>query len=172
MKAVAAVVLIFASASASAEVVSASSNGFEVRETITVDKPPAESFAAFGRIGSWWSGEHSYSGNAANLSLELKPGGCFCERLPDGGGIEHMHVTYVDPGKRIVLTGSLGPLLFLSTTGVMDVQIKPVSGGTQIVLDYRAAGFFNGGADKIAPAVDQVLGDQANRLKAYLDARR
>lgn len=172
MKAIAALVLIFASASASAEVVGASSNGFEVRETVTVDKPAAEAFAAFGRIGSWWSGEHSYSGDAANLSLDLKPGGCFCERLPNGGGVEHMRVTYVDPGKRVLLTGSLGPLLFLSTTGVMDVQFKPVSSGTEIVLDYRAAGFFNGGADKIAPAVDGVLGAQAKRLETYLAGSR
>ena len=49
---------------------------------------------------------------AANLSLDAAPGGCFCERLPNGGGVEHMRVTYVEPGKRIVLTGSLGPLLY------------------------------------------------------------
>ena len=172
MKAIAAFALIFASASASADVVSAASNGFEVRETVIIDKRPAEVFAAFGRVGSWWSGEHSYSGNASNLSLDLKPGGCFCERLPSGGGIEHMRVTYVEPGKRVLLTGSLGPLLFLSTTGVMDVQFKPANGGTQLVLDYRAAGFFNGGADKVAPAVDEVLGTQVNRLKAYLTSSR
>lgn len=156
----------------SAEVVSASSNGFEVRETLSVEKPPAEAFAAFARIGSWWSGEHSFSGNASNLTLELQPGGCFCERLPNGGGVEHMHVTYVDPGKRVILTGSLGPLLFLSTTGVMDVQFEPAGAGTKVTLDYRAAGFFNGGADKIAPAVDGVLREQLTRLKAYVATTR
>jgi uncharacterized protein YndB with AHSA1/START domain len=157
---------------AAAEVVTASPNGFEVRETATTDKSPAEAFAAFGRIGSWWSGEHSYGGNASNLSLELQPGGCFCERLTNGGGVQHMHVTYVDPGKRIILTGSLGPLLFLSTTGVMDVRFEPAGGGTRMTLDYRAAGFFNGGADKFAPAVDNVLGEQLARLKAYLAMSR
>ena len=35
-----------------------------------------------------------------------------------------MRVTYVDPGKRIVLTGSLGPLLYEATAGVMDVQFE------------------------------------------------
>ena len=35
-----------------------------------------------------------------------------------------MRVTYVDPGKRIVLTGALGPLLYEATTGVMDIQVK------------------------------------------------
>ena len=167
MKAFALIALALA-APVSAEVVSASPNGLEVRETVTVDKPPAEAYAAFGRLGSWWSAEHSYSGNAANLSLELRPGGCFCERLPKGGGVQHMHVTYVDPGKQVILTGSLGPLLSLATTGVMDVHFEPAGGGTRITLDYRAAGFFNGGADKIAPGVDGVLVEQLNRLKRYL----
>ena len=57
------------------------------------------------------------SGNSANLSLALTPGGCFCERFPKGGGIEHMRVTYVDPGKRVVLTGALGPLALRSDDG-------------------------------------------------------
>ena len=56
--------------------------------------------------------------------MSLSPGGCFCERLPNGGGIEHMRVAFVDPGKRLVLTGSLGPLLYQATAGVMDVQVR------------------------------------------------
>jgi hypothetical protein len=171
MKAMVPIALALASP-ASAEVVSASSNGFEVRETVDVASSPAEAFAAFGRVGSWWDPEHSYSGSAANLRLDAEPGGCFCESLPNGGGVQHMRVTYVAPGKRIVLTGSLGPLLFLSTTGVMDVKFYAAANGTQITIDYRAAGFFNGGADKIAPAVDQVLSGQVNRLKAYLATTR
>ena len=171
MKALALVALAL-STPVSAEVVSASSNGLEVRETVTVDKPPAEAYSAFGRVGSWWSAEHSYSGNASNLSLELSPGGCFCERLPNGGGVQHMHVTYADPGKRVILTGALGPLLFLATTGVMDVRFEPAGGGTRVTLDYRAAGFFNGGADKMGPAVDGVLSEQLTRLKAYLATTR
>jgi uncharacterized protein YndB with AHSA1/START domain len=172
MRALPALVLAVAATPASAEVVSSSANGFEVRETTSVDVPPAEAFAAFGRVGSWWSGQHSFSGNAANLSLVLEPGGCFCERFPNGGGAQHLRVAFVDPGKRVVLTGSLGPLLFLATTGVMDVTFEPSGSATRIVLDYRAAGFFNGGADKIAPAVDGVLGEQLTRLKAYTATTR
>lgn len=152
---------------AGAEVVAASANGFEVRQTIEVAVPPAAAFAKFQEVGSWWSGEHTYSGQASNLSLTLSPGGCWCERTP-GGGIQHMQLVYVDRGKRLVLTGSLGPLLYLATSGVMDVQFKPTSKGSQITVDYRAAGFFNGGADKIAPVVDSVLAEQVKRLGASL----
>ena len=54
-------------------------------------------------------------------SLDPRPGGCFCEPLEGVGGIEHMRVTFVQPDERIVLTGSLGPLLYEATSGVMDV---------------------------------------------------
>jgi hypothetical protein len=171
MRAIAAFVLMIGTP-ASAEVVSASANGFEVRETASLSVPPASAFAAFGRIGSWWSGQHSFSGNAANLTLALEPGGCLCERLADGGGVQHMRIAYVEPDKRVLLTGSLGRLLFLAPSGVMDVEFKPAGAGTQLVLDYRVAGFFNGGADKLAPAVDAVLAEQVGRLKAYVGPKR
>ena len=97
--------LAFAPGAAQAEIVSSSSNGFHVRQTMQLVVPQEVAFAAFGRVGSWWNKDHTYSGDSSNLSLSLSPGGCFCERLPNGGGIEHMRVTYTDPGKRAVLTG-------------------------------------------------------------------
>jgi hypothetical protein len=146
---------------AAAEVVSASPNGFEVRETVQLVVPPGAAYTAFGSIGDWWDPAHTYSGDAANLSLNLVPGGCFCERLPkSGGGIEHLRVTYVEPGKHIVFSGALGPLLY-----------KPVAGGSQLILDYKAAGFAHGGADKLAAAVDQVLASQLKRFRAYATAK-
>ena len=159
------------STSASAEVVSASSNGFEVRQTVNLVVSPAAAFDAFRNISAWWDPEHTYSGDSANLSLALVPGGCFCERLPKGGGIEHMRVTYIEPGKHVVLTGALGPLLYEAVTGVMDVQVKTIAGGAQLTLDYKAAGFAKGGADKLALAVDSVLAGQMKRYRAYATSR-
>jgi len=151
--------------------VSASSNGFEVRETLNLVVPPQIAFAAFGELPRWWDPQHTYSGKSENLTLDLVPGGCLCERFPDGGGIEHMRVTYVDPGKQVVLTGALGPLLYEAAAGVMDVQVKSTAGGSQLTLDYRAAGFAKGGGDKLAVAVDQVLAAQMKRLRTYATAR-
>lgn len=171
MKHLAAIALLAASPAA-AEVISVSPNGFEVRETVNLVVPSDVAFASFSDVAAWWDPEHSYSGDAKNLSLALTPGGCFCERFPKtGGGIEHMRVTYVDPGKRVVLTGSLGPLLYEATAGVLDVQVKTAAGGSQLILDYRAAGFFKGGAEKLAPQVDQVLADQMKRLRTYAAGR-
>jgi len=170
MKLVAAIALV-AATPVSAAVVSAGPNGFEVRQTVNLVVPPEAAMASFAELPSWWNPEHSYSGDSANLSLVLRPGGCFCERLPDGGGIEHMRVTYVDPGKRVVLTGSLGPLLYEATSGVMDVQVKRAAGGSQLTLDYKVAGFANGGGETLAVQVDQVLADQMKRLRAFATAR-
>ena len=170
MKYLAAIALLTASPAA-AEVVSASSNGFEVRETVTLVVPADRAFDSFGKVADWWDPDHTYTGDSRNLSLNLTPGGCFCERFPKGGGIEHLRVTYVEPGKRIVLTGSLGPLLYEATSGVMNVEVKPAAGGSQLTLDYRASGFFNGGAEKLAPQVDEVLAGQIKRLRSYATGR-
>ena len=105
------------------------------------------------------------------MSLALSPGGCFCERFPTGGGIEHMRVTFLDPGKRLVMTGPLGPLLYQATTGVMDVTVERIAGGSKVTLDYRAAGFAEGGADKLAAVVDGVLADQMRRYRTYARSR-
>ena len=163
--------LAFCSAPASAEVVNASPNGFEVRHTVNLVVKPEVAYSAFGNVAAWWNAEHTYSGSSANLSLALTPGGCFCERFPKGGGVEHMRDTFVDPGKHIVMTGALGPLLYEATTGVLDVSVKSTAAGSQLVFDYRAAGFYKGGADKLAPIVDQVLADQLKRYRAYATAR-
>lgn len=167
MKTVAAAAALMIAAPAAAEVVSSGEHGFELRYSVTVPAEPAEAMSAFARPARWWDDGHTYSGASANLSLRLEPGGCFCERLPKGGGIEHLRIAYVDPGKRIVLTGSLGPLLYEATAGVMDVQFKPVAGGSEVSLNYRVAGFAKGGAAKWAPLVDRVLANQVDRYRAH-----
>ena len=153
-------------APAAAEVVSADAHGFEIRHTANLVVPQPAAFAAIGDVRNWWSKDHTYSGNAANLSLVMRPGGCFCERF-DGGGIEHLRVTYIQPGERITLTGALGPLLFQAVSGVMDIQVERIAGGSRITMNYRAAGFAKGNGATLAPAVDQVLGEQMKRLRAY-----
>ena len=156
------------SAPAAAGVVSSSANGFEVRHTVNLVVPPQIAFAAFANIGAWWDPEHTYSGDSANLSLTLSPGGCFCERIPKtAGAVEHLRVSYIEPGKRIVLTGALGPLLFEGAAGAMDVQVERIAGGSRVTLDYKVGGFASGNAQGLAPLVDSVLGDQMKRFRTF-----
>lgn len=167
MRAVPLIVLSMIASPAAADVVSSNANGFHIRETVQMVVPTDRAYAAFARLPEWWNKEHTYSGDSANLNLALTAGGCFCEKLTDGGGVEHMHVAFVDPGKRVVLTGSLGPLLYEATSGVMDVQFERIAGGAKVTMDYKAAGFAEGGADKLAPVVDSVLADQMARFRKF-----
>src|SRR5689334_15248461 len=96
-----AIVALLLGSPAAAEVVSASPNGFEVRETVPLAVSADLAYKAFSNLPAWWDSQHTYSGEAQNLRLNVAPGGCLCERLPkSGGGVEHLRVTYVEPGKR------------------------------------------------------------------------
>lgn len=153
-------------APARAEVARSSATGFEVRHSISLVVPPAKAYAAFSSIGSWWSKDHTYSGNAARLSLRLVPGGCFCESI-DGGGIEHLRVSYVKANEQVVFTGALGPLLYEGVAGSMDVKFEKIAGGTRVSFVYRVAGFARGNGAEYAPTVDAVLGEQVKRLRVF-----
>lgn len=161
---------LLAASPASAAVLSASDNGFEVQQTVNLVVPQSEAYNSFGRIGQWWNSEHTYSGDSSRMTLPLRAGACFCETLDNGGGIEHMRVTFVQPGERVLLTGSLGPLLYEATTGVMDVRFERIAGGARVTMNYRVAGFAKGGAAAMAPLVDQVLGDQMKRYRTFAAA--
>jgi hypothetical protein len=154
---------------ASAKVVSAVPHGFEVAETATVAATPAQAYAALAQAGRWWNGAHTYSGDAANMRLEPRPGGCLCERMKDDGAIEHMRVVYAQPHHTLRLQGGLGPLQQEGVVGSLSWSIRPVAGGAEITQRYVVGGYVRSGAEKLAPLVDQVLTEQLTRLKRFLD---
>jgi hypothetical protein len=153
-------------------VVSSQGNGFVLRHSADLPVAPAAAFASFTKMGSWWSPSHTYSGDSKNLSLSAAAGGCFCERLKGGGGVEHMRVSYIQPSKRLVLTGGLGPLLYEATAGAMDIRFEPAASGSRVTMTYKVAGFAAGGADKLAGPVDSVLAEQFKRYTAFASAAR
>ena len=159
--------LLLSSSPAAAEVLVADAHGFEVSNSVSLVIPVNQAYAAFSRLGSWWNDEHTYSGKAANIQLVLRPGACFCEAIPTGGGVEHMRVSVVQPNERIVMSGALGPVLYEAATGVMDIKFERIAGGAKVTLNYRAAGFARGDADKMAPIVDRVLAEQMKRYRVY-----
>lgn len=159
---------LLASMPASAAVIQSGPNGFVVRHSVNLVVPPDQAYAAIGELPRWWDKDHTYSGDSANLSMSLRAGGCFCERLEKGGGIEHMRVTLVQPGERVVMTGALGPLLYEGVSGVMDLKVEKIAGGAKVTMDYRAAGFANGNAATLAPLVDKVLAEQIRHYREYV----
>lgn len=156
-------------ASAGARVVATTPQGFEVSATTTIAASPAEVYAALVQINRWWNGEHSYSGDAANMSLDPRAGGCFCERLADGGSIEHMRVVYAQPGKALRLRGALGPLQAEGVDGALTWTLAPHGAGTIVTQHYVVGGYVRNGIDKFAPIVNQVLGEQLGRLKGLIE---
>lgn len=155
---------------AQAEVVSASPSTFMLRADAVTASPPDRAWRALGRIGRWWSSAHTYSGDARRLRLDMRAGGCFCERWGAGQSVQHGQVVLVmeHGGERTLrFVGGLGPLQEMGVTGVMTIVVAPDPGGARITMSYRAAGDAALGLDALAPAVDQVLMEQFTRLVHY-----
>jgi uncharacterized protein YndB with AHSA1/START domain len=168
-------VVLFAailSAPASAAVVADNPAGFAIEHETIIAATPARVYAALGRPAAWWSNSHSWSGNASNLSLDLRPGGCFCEQLPGGGGVEHARVVMAWPGKLLRLSGALGPLQSEALAATLTWELKPAAGGTAVKLTYVVAGFARTTRAALPGAVDGVLGEQLAGLKTFAERRR
>jgi len=153
---------------AHAEVTDRSAAGFEITEKATIAAPAAKVYAALLTPGAWWNKTHSWSGNAANLSIDLA-NGCFCEKLPKGF-VRHMTVVFADGATTLRLFGGLGPMQFTGASGHMAFVLKPAGDGTELTLTYDVGGYAKGGlADNWAAPVDGVLGEAVGRLKKYLE---
>ena len=161
-------VLFATAAGVHAEVKNAASDTFLVSYTKRLDAPPATVYAALGMIDRWWDAEHSYSGNAANFTMQLRAGACFCEGW-SGGTVEHGRVIMAIPEQILRIQTALGPLQGRAVTGVLTFQLKPDGSGTQLTMTYLVNGASGSALDKSAPAVDGVLGEQFARLGRLIE---
>jgi len=156
------------SGSAAAAVTGSGAGGFQVVETVAVKAPPKEVWKVLVQPKLWWNSAHTWSGSANNLSLAARPGGCFCEKLPDGG-VEHLRVVYVKPESELHLAGGLGPLQFYAVGGSMVVRIVPDGSGSKLSLTYSVGGWTSEGLADWGPKVDGVLAEQVTRLARTVD---
>lgn len=165
--------LLLSSSQASPVIAQVTPNGFLVRHQVSVEAPPGAVFEVLvEQVGLWWDPEHTFSGDAGNLSIDARPGGCFCETFPDGGGVEHLRVVHVAPGELLRMSGALGPLQAYGLAGSLTWTLTGSEDGTTIELAYSVGGFMEGGFERIAPAVDAVLGEQLKRLALFVDTGR
>ena len=165
-----AVFLLMVAATSAQSAPQVTPSGFLVNLDVKVNAPVAKVYDALvGEVGSWWNPEHTYSHDAKNLSIDPRPGGCFCEKLPNGGGVEHLRVVYVAPRQLLRLSGGLGPLQGSGVAGSMTWKLTGDLDQTRIQLSYSVGGFIVGGFDKIAPAVESMLNEQLNRLKLFAE---
>ena len=174
------IVALLVAPSASAEVFQKSPSGFVIRHGADVASSADEAWKELIAPRDWWSSEHTFSGDAANLSIDARAGGCFCEVLPakdapraaPRGGVEHMRIIYVERGRALRLSGALGPLQSEAVTGRLTINFRPIEGGgTRILWEYVVGGYMRHAVDEIAPAVDAVLGQQLAALAGKLGLR-
>jgi len=154
---------------AAAEVANSAAGGFTVKITSQIHGAQADVYTKLLHIGEWWSSTHTYSKDAHNLSIEERPGGCFCEKFSEGGGVRHMEVVFVTPGKVLRMSGGLGPLQALGVAGSLTFALSPGETGTRLDVTYAVGGYSEQGLNLIAPLVDQVLGEQVTRLKNLVE---
>lgn len=79
---------------AAAEVADSSASGFTIKTTLSIQAAPDEVYRQLIHVGDWWDSVHTFSRDAHNLSIEERAGGCFCEKLPNGGGVRHLEVLF------------------------------------------------------------------------------
>ncbi|MFA6218182.1 MAG: SRPBCC domain-containing protein [Erythrobacter sp.] len=168
---------LFGSTPLAAEVVETSADGFVTRASVTVAASPRATWLVLTRPGEWWSGEHTWSGDAANMTLTPQAGGCFCERIPgedgkDGfsldGSVQHAIVIQSYPLKVLRLRGGLGPLQSEPAEAVLTMTLKQVDGGTRVLWEYNVGGPMRYKPAELAKAVDGVLNQQLERLRDHL----
>lgn len=180
MRAKTAVMLLglLAASPAAAEVTASSDQGFVIVHSVEVSADAATTWRELVRPAGWWQSAHTWSGNAANMTLVPRAGGCFCETLPQSkdmiapGSAEHMRVIRAAPGRMLRMSGALGPMQGEAARGTMTITLAPTADGTTIKFEYVVGGYMRMQPAQLAPAVDGVLAAQLNGLAARLGGAR
>lgn len=151
---------------ATGEVVKTGPGGFEIAASVLIDVPAQQVWDTLRVPARWWASGHTYSGDAGNLRIDAQAGGCFCEALPGKGSVEHARVISAQPAKLLRLQGALGPLQAEAATGTLRFTLAAgQDNATKGTRTYVVGGYLRGGAEALAPLVDQVMGQQLQGLK-------
>jgi hypothetical protein len=154
-------------APAFAAVESSNADGFVVRHEVTVPVDKARAFQELIHPERWWNDKHTWSGSAANLSLDARAGGCWCETW-DKGAAEHGTVVRLLTDESLRVRAAFGPLQAMAVNGVFDVVLHDADGGVRIEVTYRVTGPASANLDQLAAPVDGVIGEQVERLRVKL----
>jgi hypothetical protein len=152
LAALAAAPLALAAQPAAAEVKDAAGDHFTVRGSVDTTADSKAAWLALIAPGKWWDKAHTWSGDAANLTLTPQGGGCFCERIPEddsggriglAGSAQHMVVLQTEPMKVLRMRGGLGPLQSEPAEGVLTITLKALDGGgARIAWEYVVGGYM------------------------------
>ncbi|MEM6775926.1 MAG: SRPBCC domain-containing protein [Pseudomonadota bacterium] len=152
-------------APAHAEVVSASDSHFTLRHDGHTSRSVEDTWQRLIRPSSWWDPRHSYSGDAANISLELEVGGLWREDW-DGGSVAHGTVLFIDEEKTLRLEAPFGPLQGMGAYVVWTITLEAAEEGTNVVFEESAIGPAGANYQAMAEAVDGVKTEAMRNLTA------
>ena len=160
---------LLAAAPAHAEVKESWAAGFRLENRATIAAAPDKVWAALGQIGKWWNGAHSYSGDAASMTMPLQAGACFCEALPKGGAVKHGEVVMVMTGQTLRINAPLGPLQGEGVSAALTFTLKATADGKTEVVETFNVGGARPEIVGYAAGIDGVVGEQLARLKAFVE---
>lgn len=146
---------------AAAEVESVDANGFVVAISREAQLPPHQLWAQLQNPAAWWSDAHTWSGDADNMRMDARVGGCWCERVGEGE-VEHGRIIRIDAGRAIIMAADLGPL----SGAAVSARLRWSVDSSRVTMRYAVFGRLPMPADQLAPLVDQVLTQQLERLAA------
>ena len=157
-------ILISAGFTAQAEVMAATPDHFTLKLEAQSELSPGEVWTRLIEPSDWWQSDHTYSGDANNLSLDPQAGGLWREDW-DGRSVWHGTVLQAHPEKSLVLSAPFGPLQGQAVTSIWTITLAELdSGGTQITFDHVTNGTAASGLDGLAPAVDFVKSEALKSL--------
>ena len=167
----------------------ADNSGFSITNTSESAAPIEAVYSHFiQQVDKWWPKDHTWW--KGTLSIDEQAGGCFCE-VTQTASAAHMQISYVEPNKKVVMTGGLGPLQEMGISGALTWEFSTMeesassneetkrkfSPKTKVTLTYHASGniHFSGqrasseDAANLVKVVDKVQAQQLNALPAFSD---
>ncbi|GHA20159.1 hypothetical protein GCM10008090_32580 [Arenicella chitinivorans] len=151
-----------------ADVIQASADHFTLRQEASSVLPPPQLWQRLIQPQLWWHPEHTYSGNAGNLSLDPVAGGVWAERW-EGNSVIHGTVVNVAAGTMLRLDAPFGPLQERAVDVVWTISIQAHETGSLVIFEEVANGTNASGLDELAKAVDYVKTEAIKRLVTIAD---
>jgi uncharacterized protein YndB with AHSA1/START domain len=157
--------LVLAAPMLHADIVSSGPDHYVLRMEARSELPPDQLWKRLVDPASWWHPDHSYSGDAANLSLDPVAGGAWREDWA-GGSVVHGEVLYAAPPFQLRLDAPFGPLQGMAVDVVWTISIVADGDGSMVSFEEIGNGSSASGLTQLAPAVDGVKQQALERLIA------